>query len=292
VSPERLTSVPAMQRWSDDRRTGGQIVAVVPTMGALHDGHLALIAEARRRADAVIVTIFVNPLQFDRRDDFDRYPRPIDDDLAVCAAAGVDAVYCPLAATMYPPGFQTRVVPGSLAARLEGAARPGHFEGVTTVVAKLLTATRPHLAVFGEKDFQQLAIVRRMVADLDLGVDIVGHPTVREADGLALSSRNRRLTPAQRAAAVCVPRSLDALRALATAGERDVARLRAAAAALVTAEPLASFEYATVVDPDTLDELETLAGPARALTAVWFDDVRLIDNLAVGPSTAQPSSRA
>jgi len=199
----------AMSAWSGRQRVAGQRVALVPTMGALHDGHLALIDEARSHADLVVVSIFVNPLQFNRSDDFDAYPRPIDDDLALCAAHGVDAVYAPRATAMYPAGFETHVSPGSLAEVLEGAQRPGHFRGVTTVVAKLFGAVRPHVAVFGQKDFQQLAIIRRMTTDLDMGIEIVGMATVREADGLAMSSRNRRLSPAQRDAAVCNQRSAD-----------------------------------------------------------------------------------
>ncbi len=182
-------------------------------MGALHDGHIQLVAAARQHADRVIVTIFVNPLQFNQSTDFDSYPRPIDDDLAACDRAGVDAVYAPTAATMYTKGFQTHVDPGDLAERLEGPMRPGHFRGVTTVVTKLLGATAPDVAVFGRKDFQQLTIIRRMVADLDLGIEIVGIPIVREADGLAMSSRNARLTPPDRRAAVVLSSALAACEA-------------------------------------------------------------------------------
>jgi pantoate--beta-alanine ligase len=276
TSPER------MQSWSDDRRASDRRVAVVPTMGALHDGHLALVREARRHADDVVVTIFVNPLQFNSHADFDRYPRPIDDDLDVCDTAGVDAVYAPTADAMYPSGFQTHVEPGALAQRLEGQHRPGHFRGVTTVVTKLLGATRPHVAVFGQKDAQQLAIVRRLVADLDIGVKIVAVPTVREADGVAMSSRNRRLDPADRAAASCIWLGLEALRSAIAAGQRDVAALRAVAVAPILAEPRASLEYLELVDPDTLEPLTgQLTDPTTgllAVAAVWFGEIRLIDN--------------
>ncbi len=268
----------AMRAWSEPLRRSGRTVGLVPTMGALHDGHLALIELARERADDVVVSIFVNPLQFERGDDFDRYPRPIDDDVAACAAAGVAAVYAPTAAVMYPEGFQTHVEPGALADVMEGAMRAGHFRGVTTVVAKLLGAVHPHLAVFGEKDFQQLAVIRRMVDDLDMGIEIVAAPIVREPDGLALSSRNRRLGPADRAAAVCIPRSLEAAAAAVMAGERDVAAIESAARAVVAAEPRASVEYITVFDPETLLPLDVLDRPARIATAVWFADIRLIDN--------------
>jgi pantoate--beta-alanine ligase len=274
------TTPAEMQEWSRSQTADGRRVAVVPTMGALHDGHMALVEEARRHAEAVVVTIFVNPLQFDRPDDLAAYPRPIDDDLALCEARGVDAVYAPLAATMYPEGFQTGVTPGHLGELLEGAHRPGHFRGVTTVVTKLFHATRPDVAVFGEKDFQQLAILRRMTSDLDFGIEVVGLPTVREADGLAMSSRNRRLTPEQRSAAVVVPRMLDAVAAVTEHRPVTTADLVAIATEVAAAEPLARFEHLDVVDAETLEHLTVVDGsrPAVALTAVWFGEVRLIDN--------------
>jgi pantoate--beta-alanine ligase len=278
-----LDAPAAIRAWSGQRRQAGRIIGLVPTMGALHEGHLSLIELAHQRADDVVVSIFVNPLQFERGDDFDRYPRPIDDDVAACAAAGVAAVYAPTAATMYPEGFETQVVPGRLAGVMEGGMRDGHFEGVLTVVAKLFGAVRPHLAVFGEKDFQQLAIVSRMVDDLDMGVEIVPGPIVREPDGLALSSRNRLLSPDDRVAARCVPRSLDAAATAAEAGERDVAAIESAARAVVVAEPRARLEYVTVFDPQTLQPIHSLTIPARIATAVWFGDVRLIDNRELLP---------
>ena len=269
-----------MSRWSDRHRVAGRRVALVPTMGALHEGHLALIDEARRHADLVVVSIFVNPLQFNRSDDFDAYPRPIDDDLALCAAHGVDALYAPRAVAMYPAGFETHVKPGPLAEVLEGAQRPGHFQGVTTVVAKLFGAVRPHVAVFGQKDFQQLAIIRRMTTDLDMGIEIVGVATVREADGLAMSSRNLRLSPDQRNAAVCVSQSLQAIADAIEHGVRDVAELTTIGRAVVDAEPLARFEHLEIVHPDTLQILAAVGSSeaAVAVTAVWFGEVRLIDN--------------
>jgi len=268
-----------MQAWVARQRGAGRRIALVPTMGALHDGHLTLIRIAGAHADDVVVSIFVNPLQFDRHDDFTTYPRPIDDDVRGCAAAGAAAVYAPTAAVMYPPGFETHVEPGPLADVMEGAMRPGHFRGVTTVVAKLFGACRPDVAVFGEKDFQQLTIIRRMVLDLDLGIEIVPAPIVRDHDGLALSSRNSRLAPADRAAAVCVPRALEAAVAAAACGVTDVAALEAAAHAVVAAEPRAALEYVTVFDPDTLEPLTELDRPARIAIAVWFGgDIRLIDN--------------
>jgi len=278
---EVCTTPAEMTAWSDAHRVAGRRVGVVPTMGALHDGHMALVDEARRHADVVVVTIFVNPLQFNRPDDFTAYPRPIDDDLAICRAHGVEAVYAPVAATMYPEGFETHVVPGPLADVLEGAQRPGHFRGVTTVVTKLFNATRPHVAVFGRKDFQQLAIIRRMTTDLDMGIQIVGMPTVREHDGLAMSSRNRRLSPQQRDAAVCVPMALAALQAAYANGERDAATLASVARAVVDAEPLARFEHLELVHGLTLQPVNVADDQTVAVTAVWFDEVRLIDNAPV-----------
>ena len=280
---EIFTTPADMRAWSDKQRATGRRIGFVPTMGALHDGHLALMADAARRADDVVVSIFVNPLQFNEAADFDGYPRPIDDDVAACERAGVAAVFAPTAAAMYPTGFQTRVVPGPLGDVMEGPNRPGHFEGVVTVVAKLFGAVRPHVAIFGQKDYQQLRIITQMAADLDLGIDIVGHPIVRDTDGLAKSSRNVRLAPMQRAAAIAVPRSLDAAIAAAAAGA-SVEEVVAAATNVVAHEPLASLEYVTVFSANELSEIDDLGavrqgpGSVRIATAIWFGDVRLIDN--------------
>jgi pantoate--beta-alanine ligase len=269
----------SMHAWSRAQQAEGRRIGCVPTMGALHAGHRALIEEARRRSDIVVVSIFVNPLQFNRDDDFDKYPRPIDKDVEACRAAGVAAVYAPTAAVMYPDGFQTHVEPGSLADSLEGSSRPGHFRGVATVVAKLFSAIQPDVAVFGQKDFQQLAIIRRMVADLDMDIEIVGAPTVREPDGLAISSRNSRLSADDRRAAVCVVQALHLASAALAGGERDAARLLALATERIAAEPRAKLDYLEIVDPVTLDPLVFVDGPATIVAAVWFGDVRLIDNL-------------
>ena len=278
-----LTEPRAMQAWADAERGAGRRIALVPTMGALHDGHLALVAEARRRAERVVVSVFVNPIQFERRDDFEQYPRPLDDDLRICAGARVDAVYAPSAAAMYPEGFQSAVEVARLTEPLCGAARPGHFRGVTTVVTKLFHAVRPDVAVFGEKDYQQLAVIRRMTADLDFGIEIVGVATVREPDGLALSSRNRRLGADDRAAARCVPRALDAAADVVRAGERRAAAVVARATAVIGAEGRARLEYAELRDPETLAEVTEVAGPALLALAVWVGGVRLIDNRMLVP---------
>ena len=274
----------AMRAWADEQALAGRTIALVPTMGALHGAHLVLIEEGRRRCDLVAVSIFVNPLQFDEDADFESYPRPIDEDVEACERAGVAAVYAPTAAAMYPPGAQTRVVPGALADVMEGPKRPGHFEGVTTVVAKLFGAVHPTIALFGQKDFQQLLIIERMSRDLDLGVEIVGHPTVREPDGLAMSSRNRNLTKSQRAAAVCVPRALDAAIARAAHDDATSDEVVDAARSEIHDEPEARHEYTTVFDAVTLVEVDDLpsrprrAGIVRIATAVRFGGVRLIDN--------------
>ncbi len=252
-------------------------------MGALHEGHVHLMDQARAHGDVVVASIFVNPLQFNRTDDFERYPRPIDDDLERCRQIGVDAVYAPMAAAMYPVGFQTHVEPGSLADPMEGAGRPGHFRGVTTVVTKLFNAVTPDVAIFGQKDYQQLAIIRRMTIDLDMGIDIIGLPTVREADGVAMSSRNRRLSPDDRAAAVVVPRALQAIAHAVNDGERDADQLLELARAVIANEPRASLEYVEVSDADTLEAMRQVDRPAVVAIAVWFGEVRLIDNLTIAP---------
>jgi len=268
----------AMQAWSNEQHVRGASIGLVPTMGALHDGHLALVHEAQRRCDVVVASIFVNPLQFNRTDDFDRYPRAMKHDLDLCRDLGVNATYVPTATAMYPAGFQTHVEPGRLAETLEGAGRPGHFRGVTTVVTKLFNAVRPDVAIFGLKDFQQLAIIRRMVLDLDMGIDVVGMATVRELGGLAMSSRNGRLTDDQRAAAAVVPLGLDAIETSIANGVEDVVILRQSAATVIAGEPLARLEYCELVDPDTLAPVTDIHRPTLATIAVWFGEVRLIDN--------------
>jgi pantoate--beta-alanine ligase len=285
-----------MREWSRRHRAAGATIGFVPTMGALHAGHLALVADAQRRADVSVVSVFVNPLQFNRDADFDGYPRPIDDDVAACAAAGVDAVYAPTAAAMYPAGFQTRVVPGALAEQMEGPMRPGHFEGVTTVVTKLFNTVLPDVAVFGAKDFQQLAIITQMARDLDLGIEIVGHPIVREPDGLAMSSRNLLLDADGRIAARCVPHGLLAACAAARAGA-DQATIERAALDVLDPVPAARHEYTTLFDAATLEPLTTIGSAqrrpdtVRIATAVWIGDVRLIDNRDPFASDAeQPAS--
>ncbi len=273
----------SMHAWNRAQRIEGRRIACVPTMGALHAGHFALIEEARRQGDVVVVSIFVNPLQFNRVDDFDKYPRPIDDDVDACRAACVDAVYAPTAAVMYPAGFETHVEPGALAGSLEGSSRPGHFRGVATVVAKLFGAMQPDVGVFGQKDFQQLAVIRRMVTDLDMRVEIIGVPTVREPDGLAVSSRNQRLTADDRRASVCLVEAMREVASALAAGERDAEHLIALASDRIDSEVPAVLEYVRIVDPVTLDPVAVIDQPAIILVAALFGDVRLIDNMPLVP---------
>lgn len=263
-------------------RDAGETVALVPTMGALHDGHMALVEEARRRANRVVVSIFVNPKQFGPNEDFDAYPRRAEADAAKLTAANVDVLWMPPVAEMYPEGFATNITVASLPDRLCGAARPGHFDGVATVVAKLFNQVRPDIAIFGEKDWQQLAIIRRMASDLDMGVDVVGFPTQREDDGLARSSRNAYLTDEERAAAVALPRALGAA---ARAIEGGVS-ISEAISTVRSALEKAGFEpadYVELVDAVTLQPLEKLDRSGRILAAARLGKARLIDNLPVTP---------
>jgi pantoate--beta-alanine ligase len=289
-----------LQALADSERAAGKRIALVPTLGALHEGHLSLVRVARRRADVVWVSIFVNPTQFDEQADFAAYPRTAQADLQVCREAGVDAVYLPAPEDLYPPGSQTWVEVSELTRPLCGATRPGHFRGVTTVVSKLLLAAKPHLAVFGEKDYQQLAVIRRMVRDLGFDVEVVGAPTVREADGLALSSRNLNLGPEARRQSLALVRSLDGAERAVAAGERDPVRLLDAVKREICKAPQAEIDYAELCDAQSLEPLGSeLRGPTVLALAVHFQPdrdgrgqlVRLIDNrvlLAEGERSAGP----
>ena len=265
----------------DADRAAGRSVGFVPTMGYLHDGHASLMDAARGACDVVVTSIFVNPLQFGPTEDLDAYPRDLSGDTALAERHGVDLMFVPATAEMYPTVIRTTVTGAGVSEPLEGRSRPTHFAGVATVVAKLFAIVGPCRAFFGEKDFQQLAVIRQMVHDLSLPVDVVGCPTVREPDGLAMSSRNAYLTLAERAAAPVVHRALQAGSALVEAGERDAAVVRAAMAAVIEAEPLAELDYAEVVDARTLEVPAPLAGTLRLLAAVRFGSARLIDNVGV-----------
>jgi len=270
-------------RWADPYLTWG----LVPTMGALHEGHLSLVRRARAENDRVAVSIFVNPAQFDRRDDLEAYPRQLERDVVLLEAEGVDLVWAPDEADVYPPDFQTYVNVEEITQVLEGAARPGHFRGVTTVVAKLFNIFEPKHAYFGQKDAQQAVVVRQMVRDLAFNVDIVVCPTVREPDGLALSSRNQRLNPDERKAATVLYRALEAARAEWRAGRTEAEHLRATMRGVIEAEPLARLDYVSAAHPVTLRELDGPANHALLSMAVFVGSVRLIDNLIVGFDDAE-----
>jgi pantoate--beta-alanine ligase len=272
-------TVAATRAACERARAEGATVGFVPTMGAFHDGHRSLMVRARAERDLVVVSIFVNPLQFGDPGDLETYPRDEAADVAAAEREGVDLVFAPSVDEMYPNEPEVTVDPGPLGDRLEGASRPGHFRGVATVVAKLFHTVGPCTAYFGEKDAQQLAVIGRMVRDLSLPVDVRGCPVVREADGLALASRNLLLSPEQREAATCLFLALSEAAGLARAGERETGRLVAAMAREIGATPQARIDYVAVVDDQTFEEVPTIARPARALVAARVGPVRLIDTL-------------
>ncbi|GAA5511868.1 pantothenate synthetase [Deinococcus carri] len=263
---------------------GPERVGLVPTMGYLHEGHATLIRQARAECDVVVVSVFVNPRQFGQGEDLGRYPRDLERDLALAGAAGADLLFHPDVAAMYPDGYATNVSVGGVSAPLEGQSRPGHFDGVATVVLKLLNIVGPERAYFGEKDWQQLAVVRRMVRDLNVPVEVVGVPTIREASGLALSSRNSYLTPEQQARAVVLSRALRAVQAAAAGGERDTARLRQAGLDVLAREPEVQPDYLAVVGGDMQERERVENDPmTRVLVAARMFGVRLIDNMPLWP---------
>jgi pantoate--beta-alanine ligase len=270
----------AMSAWSEAARARGQRIGFLPTLGYLHAGHVALVEEARRRSDLVVVSIFVNPTQFGPREDLARYPRDLPGDLAKISAAGAAVAFVPPAPAMYPPGFQTYVEVRELSQGLCGERRPGHFVGVATVVLKLLNIVRPHLVLFGEKDFQQLAVVRRMVRDLAVPVEVIACPTVREPDGLAMSSRNSYLSPADRVRAVALSRGLRAAQQRRAEGESSADKLLAAARAEILPQ-VDSLDYLEIRDAETLQPVTELQAPAVILVAAFVGTTRLIDNLRI-----------
>jgi len=268
----------SMQALAQTFRRAGHRIGVVPTMGYLHAGHLALVAEARRRADRVILTLFVNPTQFAPGEDLDRYPRDFERDERLCREAGVDVLFAPDAGSMYAPDASVALTESLLSRRLCGASRPTHFAGVLTVVAKLFNLTLPDVGVFGAKDAQQVRVIRRMVRDLDFPLEVVEVPTVREPDGLAMSSRNVYLNTEERQQALCLRRALDQVRAQFAAGERDPARLVQVIREEVTRSPLGSLDYAEIVDDESLQPVQRIERPVLVAIAVRFSRARLIDN--------------
>jgi len=283
---QTVTTIAEVRRLTDAARRDGGTVGLVPTMGYLHEGHVSLMEAARRECDLVVMTNFVNPLQFGVGEDFEAYPRDLERDAELSEAAGVDVAFVPAVEEMYPEPIATTVTVGGVTDRFEGASRPTHFAGVATVVAKLFAIAGPSRAYFGEKDWQQVCVVRRMARDLSLPVAVVACPTLREPDGLARSSRNVYLGPAERAAAPVLHRALLAGRDLIDDGERAPAAVEARMAAVVDAEPLADLDYAAAVRADDLTRPDVLAGEVRLLIAARVGPPRLLDNLGVTIATA------
>mgnify|MGYP001143363510 CR=1 FL=1 len=281
---ERVSSAEETRRAVAEARREGRTVALVPTMGALHEGHLSLVRAACERATYVVVSVFVNPTQFAPGEDFEAYPRDLEHDMQLLEAEGVDLIFAPNVDSMYAADATVTVDPGPIATVWEGATRPDHFRGVATIVTKLLSIVSPDLAFFGEKDYQQLQLVKRLVRDLDLAVQVVGCPIVRDRDGLALSSRNAYLSPTQRAQALALSSALEAVAEAVAWGERDADVLRETMLRILSEHPDVSVDYATVVDGTDLTELGSIDGPARAIIAVRVGNTRLIDNAAVAPS--------
>jgi pantoate--beta-alanine ligase len=274
-----IRDIREMQAASRSARVQGSAIGFVPTMGALHEGHLSLVRRARSAADLVVVSIFVNPLQFGPTEDFSKYPRTLEADCARLEAEGVDIVFAPATEQMYPAGATTVVHVDELSDKLDGRSRPGHFRGVSTVVAKLFHIVQPDYAVFGQKDAAQVAVLRRMVRDLNMDLELIVAPIVREADGLALSSRNVYLTPEHRQRSLVLHRALLQVEALAASGERGAEKLRSAALAVLATEPAAKLDYFEIIHPDSLDPVADLSQGALVAVAASFGSTRLIDNL-------------
>ncbi len=277
-----ITTVNEMQTTARDLRHQGKRIAFVPTMGFLHAGHASLLREGRTRADILVLSIFVNPIQFGQNEDLDRYPRDLERDLGIAADCGVDIVFTPSAGEMYPEGFQTSITVRDLSLPLCGASRPGHFDGVATVVTKLFNMVMPDLALFGRKDYQQLALIRRMTTDLNQPVTIVGMPIVREEDGLAMSSRNAYLKSEERQSALALSRAITAVRAAFSAGERSVAELSRTARQIIEAEPLLRIDYLEFRDEASLHPVTAASGDTLFALAVFAGPTRLIDNTVLG----------
>ena len=263
------------------RRQLAEPVGLVPTMGYLHEGHLSLVKQARTENPSVVVSIFVNPTQFGPQEDLNTYPRNLQRDLAMLEKEETDVVFVPAAAEIYPPGFSSWVEVGKVTERLEGASRPGHFRGVTTVVAKLFNIVQPTRAYFGQKDAQQAIVIKKMTLDLDMNLEVITLPTVREPDGLAMSSRNTHLNPEQRQAATVLYQALSLARESRSQGEKDAEHLRQQMLALIQKQPLANIDYVSIADPETLDELDTVRPPALVSMAVKIGSTRLIDNVVL-----------
>jgi pantoate--beta-alanine ligase len=277
-----IDHIPKMQHWSEARRMEGKKIAFVPTMGFLHEGHLSLVREGKKRGDVVVVSIFVNPMQFNQQSDFDSYPREVERDQRVLEEVGTDVLFYPEAPEMYPEGFQTAIEVDKVSRPLCGAFRPGHFRGVATVVAKLFNIVKPHVALFGEKDYQQCVVIQRMVKDLNFDLEILPRPTVREPDGLAMSSRNARLSPAERQTSLCLSRALARAQEMVTGGERQATAILQVVQEMIAREGEVRLEYASLCHPETLEAVSEVSGPTLLALAAWVGEVRLIDNRVIG----------
>ncbi|MBI5027077.1 MAG: pantoate--beta-alanine ligase [Nitrospirae bacterium] len=272
-----------MQSLSRDFRAEGKTIGFVPTMGALHEGHLSLVRQAGKENDVVVVSIFVNPIQFGPKEDFERYPRDLNGDLNKLSSLKVDAVFIPETSDMYPKGFSTFIDAGSTGEKLCGISRPGHFRGVATVVAKLFNIVNPHRAYSGQKDFQQTVVIKKLVRELNLNIEIVVCPTIREPDGLAMSSRNSYLNPEERKAAAVLYKALEKGKSMILEGQYNTFMIKTEMERLLKAEPLAQIEYISIVDPESLEEVDTIKASVVLALAVKIGGVRLIDNLIVSP---------
>jgi pantoate--beta-alanine ligase len=275
---ETVREIGLMQKLSERWRRDGHTIACVPTMGFLHEGHLELLRVGRRRGDRLIMTLFVNPTQFGPHEDFTKYPRDTEGDLEKARSVGVDVVFMPTAEEMYPDCYQTTITVEEITQYLCGRSRPGHFSGVTTVVTKLFHSTKPHLAIFGEKDYQQLVVIKQMVRDLNMDIEIIGVPTVREEDGLAMSSRNTYLSPEERLSALSLKKGLDLAQTMVKEGEKDSAMIIRALKDLILSHPFTEIDYITICDPESLVDVETIDRPCLLALAVRVGKARLIDN--------------
>jgi pantoate--beta-alanine ligase len=278
---EIIETVRETQERSEALRLAGRTIAIVPTMGFLHDGHLELMRVGKEHCDTLIVSIFVNPTQFGPSEDYKEYPRDTDGDLTKARRAGADIVFLPSVEEMYPEGFQTRVRVERVSLNLCGRSRPGHFDGVAVVVAKLFNITKPHVAVFGQKDYQQLTVISRMVSDLNMDIQIVGVPTVREPDGLAMSSRNKYLSPQERPSALCLKKSMDLAKKMFREGEADAHVVKHAVERLIREHPFTRIDYVSLCDPVTLEDVARLGGETLLAIAVKVGRTRLIDNCLI-----------
>jgi pantoate--beta-alanine ligase len=283
---EIIKSVQHMQERSEALRLAGHRLALVPTMGFLHEGHLEIMRVGKTHGDTLMISIFVNPTQFGPTEDYGKYPRDPEGDLDKACRVGVDVVFMPSPEEMYRPGSQTTVHVERLTQYLCGISRPGHFDGVTTVVAKLFHITRPHVAIFGQKDYQQLAVIRRMVSDLNMGIQIIGAPTFREPDGLAMSSRNSYLSPEERRSALCLKEALDLANKMFREGEKEAPVVKEAIESLIQSYPFTVIDYVSLCHPVTLEEVQTLGDETLLALAVRVGKTRLIDNCILGKSFA------